>query len=615
LSSKRSLSEFGYTAEELEGIKGLLDLGYSVDGLIGIQGIEKTMEAYLTGDIKKRQGIQNVEVDSKKIIRNILSTTEPKQGDSTVLTIDVPFQQAVERSLEENIALIREEQIEQYNQYKDKEGPRLGKKAYKGIELEDIDLAESGAAVVLDVNTGEVLAMASYPSFDLNLFVKGMTKEEYKAYGFEDKELAPLLNRAVSSRGTPGSIFKMVTGLGALMEGQKDPSKGTILSERIDDEGLFYLDTTEKTSDAPNCWIYPSIHRHQNQTIVEGLQNSCNYYFYTLSYRMGISKLNEWGEKYGLTVRTGIELPGELAGQVGGQTILFDPGKPINMQASYMPRLVFDGPFGIVKILSKFAEDKGLNYDEEEIKAAAREIVYLMGIEWETRAGSKILVDGRDVAMGDHIRSILYKHLNITAPVANASNLVPEISSMLSQLMWKPINTIQTGIGQGYVQLTPLAVARYVAAIVNGGVVYEAQIVDKVIDKSGELVYDKQPVVYNTLDAPQEFLDKIKEGMSKVVSAEQGTAEKYFRNFKYKDDIGGKTGTAEVSDIDLENNSWFVCFAPYDKPKIAVVAYVPHGLSGGLSSYIAQDIVEFYLDREAMVAEQTIPVSDSLIGQ
>jgi penicillin-binding protein 2 len=128
------------------------------------------------------------------------------------------------------------------------------------------------------------------------------------------------------------------------------------------------------------------------------------------------------------------------------------------------------------------------------------------------------------------------------------------------------------------------------------------------------VLFDRAPVVFNTLDAPQEYLDAIKQGMKDVVET-GGTAEKYFRDYKYKNDMGGKTGTAEVSLIDLENNSWFVCFAPYENPEIAVVVYTPHGYSGGLSSLVAQDIITYYIDDSKLVAKQTIPLTNALVPE
>lgn len=623
----KNLTEFGFTEEQLKvkdaktgqqkEAKGLQDLGYSVEDLIGVDGVEKSMEAYLTGNTTDRQGKQDVEVDNMAIVKKVLSSTEPTQGDNLMLTIDVPLQQAAEESLAKNIPnVIRKEQLSLYEEGKDKSIKRGG---YKGLSIEDIKLADSGAAVVIDVNTGEILAMASYPSYDPNLFIQGITDKEFKELGYGDNELAPLLNRAVTSRGMPGSIFKMVTGLGALMEGQTDSKKGTTLNERITDLGE-YRAILAANGHGPKCWTkYPS--KHSNQTIVEGLMNSCDYYFYTLADRLGIELLDKWGEKYGLTEKTGIELPNEMVGQIGNQRVLYDPTKTLEKQATSVPMLVKKGKqYGLLTVLNKIASERGVQYSQQTISDTADALIALAGIEWKADANDRNILKYNGVAMGDYIRKILSQKMDIPSKSSVNNGWDRRISEVVSQLIWTKFMTATSGIGQGVVLITPVAVARYVASIVNGGTVYQAHIVDKVVDQSGQVVFDQQPEVYGTLGAPQEYLDKIMLGMSSVVSAEQGTAKKYFNKFKYKNSIGGKTGTAEVSEIDLENNSWFVCFAPYDKndssvkPKIAVVVYVPHGYSGGLSSYIAQDIVEFYLDREQQVAKQTIPESGSLVG-
>lgn len=609
LKSPRSLADFGFSDDKLNSIKGLQDLGYNVEDFIGAEGIEKTMEAYLTGNTTERQGKQVVEVDNKAVVKNVLSSTEPTQGDNVMLTIDVPLQQAVEESLAKNIpGRIREEQLTIYDQKKDIDTDKGG---YKGLSLEDIKLADSGAAVVINVKTGEILAMASYPSYDPNLFIQGMSDDEFKALHYDDKELAPLLDRAVSSRGIPGSIFKMVTGLGALMEGK------TSLDEQIDCN-YEYTDILAPNGKGPHCWTNKTW-QHQDQTIVEGLMNSCDYYFYTLADRLGISLLEKWGEKYGLTEKTGIELPNEATGQIGNQTVLYNPDKPIDKQATSLPLLVKNSKkYGLVTLLNTISEQRGVEYNEQTISDTADALVALAGITWHTDQGSNILKDDKDVTMGEHARNILEDKMNISTRSSHANGWDIQITSMVNQLIWSKYMTITSGIGQGVVLVTPVAVARYVAAIVNGGTVYEAHVVDKVVDQNGQVIFDQQPEVYGTLGANPEYLEKIMEGMGNVVK--DGTAEKYFRDYEYKDSIGGKTGTAEVTTIDLENNSWFVCFAPYKeddntvKPEIAVVVYVPHGYSGGLSSYIAQDIVKFYLDREKQVPQQPIPDSGSIVG-
>ena len=522
----------------------------------------------------------------------------------------------MEKSLADNIPKIHQKQVDDFNA--DRLKPEKSQK-YKDInDISDLNLAESGAAVVMKVDTGEVLAMASYPSFDLNLFTGGIDDDIYQA--MRKDPATPLFNKAIASRATPGSIFKMVTGLGALMEGQIDEKKGTTLSERITCEGTYTTDILD-IKNAPKCWKTHNYEvEHGNQGIVEGLEHSCNFYFYTLAGRMGIDLLNKWGDKFGLTSSTGIELPGELVGQIGGQKLLYDPSKDIDHQASAQPKLVMEtGPYSVANQIKAYAEGVGVTYTDDQVLDAAHEIVNLMGITWQAKKEGNITytVDEAGVTIGQHIRDILFDKLGISKKVS--SQLSSDISGVLTELQWTPTRTVATGIGQGITAVTPIAVARYVAAVVNGGTVYQANIVDKVVAQDGTVVLDKQPEVFDTLDAPQDFLDKIVEGMSSVVSAEEGTAADYFKDFQYTNQIGGKTGTAQVSKIDLENNSWFVCFAPYDKadptvkPEIAVVVYVPHGYQGALSTYVAQDIIKYYMDQKQIVAEQTIPDSNALV--
>jgi penicillin-binding protein 2 len=591
------------------GAPTLQDIGYSVDDLIGVNGVEKSMEAYLTGNRSSRQGKQVVEIDNMAVVQNVLSSTQPSQGDNVMLTIDLPLQQVVEKSLADNIPKIREAQIAAFND------PKNAKK-YEGKKLDELDLAESGAVVVMDVHSGDVLAMASNPSFDLNLFTGGIDEETYKALSTD--KTAPLFNKAIASKATPGSIFKMVTGLGALMEGELDPTRGTTLTETITCEGTYTKDIIN-LKDAPSCWKTHGYETaHANQDIVKGLEHSCNFYFYTLAGRMGIDLLDKWTEKFGLTSSTGIQLPGEAVGQVGSQKQMFNPYRDIDEQSSALPVLVWKtGQYSVVKLITDYAKGVERTFTEEEIEDAAKEIVYLMGISWHTDEDTGNTVDADKVTIGKHIRDILYDKLGISQKVS--VQLSRDIASSLSELMWTPALTVRTGIGQGITAVTPIAVARYISAIVNGGTVYQANIIDKIVAQDGTVVLDQQPEVFGTLDANPVYLEKLIEGMSSVVSAEEGTAQDFFSDWEYQLQIGGKTGTAQVSTTDLENNSWFVCFAPYSKedptvePEIAVVVYVPHGYQGGQSCKVARDILQYYLDQKKVVAEQTIPDSDSLV--
>ena len=577
----------------------MTDLGYSVDDLIGVTGIEASMESFLSGNSAKRQGKQVVEIDNMAVIQNVLSSTEPSQGDNVVLTLDISMQLALEESLAENIPKIKQDQIDEFNLDRLREER---KQKYKDIEsIDDVDLAETGAAVVMNVNTGEVLAIGSYPSFDLNLFTGGIDYDTFEA--LKDDKATPLFNKAVSSRGAPGSIFKMVTGLGGLMEGV------ITLTDQIDCLGDYTKYT--RYGKSPGCWTnYPS--QHQDQTIVEGLKHSCNYFFFTVADGLGVGRLNDWGDKFGLTSLTGIEIPGEVQGYIGNQEILYDNDYDEKNQKSSIPFLVKKR---IIETIQVIEEERDVTYDDVTKNETADALMYLAGLDWKTGEDDKTLMyDG--YPMGSYIRDILLEKLKVPLSVSAASQWYRDITDYINELRWTPILTINTGVGQGVTRLTPIAVARYVAALVNGGTVYEAHVVDKVLRQDGTVVFDQQPVVFDTLEAPDAYLQAIKEGMAEVVSLEDGgTAGKYFEDFKYKDDVGGKTGTAEVSEIDLENNSWFVCYAPKEKPEIAVVVYIPHGWSGGLSSIVAQDIVEYYLDGKKLVAEQNIPTVNSILPE
>lgn len=167
---------------------------------------------------------------------------------------------------------------------------------------------------------GRVLGMVSYPDFDLSYFDGGVISLSDWDKIREGND--PLYNRAISTKDSPGSIFKLVTSLAALAEGK------TTLTEPISCRGSF----TETDSSHPaSCWT-TDISEHQNQTVVEALKNSCNYYFYTMGYRLGAAKIYKWAAALGLTSKTNIELPGETTSFVGNQEMLYDPDVAIENQ-------------------------------------------------------------------------------------------------------------------------------------------------------------------------------------------------------------------------------------------------------------------------------------------
>jgi len=240
------------------------ELGYPMDSLVGKDGAEGAFESYLHGVDGKRVTVRSADGE---ILSSYL-TSEPKAGSDVVLTLDLNCQQVTEESLASEIAKINEE--------------RLRKSG-------DVQLAEGGAAVVIQVGTGDILAAASYPSFDLSSF--------YDSYAqLVEDPTRPMFNRALQGCYAPGSTFKAVTATAGLSEGVITPNT-TIYDKGIIDEYDGYTYT---------CWVYPGSHGTIN--VKEALQMSCNYFFYVTGRNVGIDALDSYASAYGLGQPTGIEL-------------------------------------------------------------------------------------------------------------------------------------------------------------------------------------------------------------------------------------------------------------------------------------------------------------------
>lgn len=253
--------------EEYDELK---DSGYGMNDIIGKDGIEKIMEKYLKGT----DGSQSVEQSIDGRTLKVLETREATPGNNVVLTIDLELQKVAEESLASTI------------QSMSKNPESYG--------------ASAGALAVVDVKNGDVLSIASYPTYNQNTF-----NEDYsKLLKNENK---PMWNRAIAGTYAPGSTFKMLTAVAALESGV------TTTDEIIVDEGIYrYYESSNYT---PACWIFTDTGRtHGPQNVTQALENSCNYYFYEVGRRMGIDTLAEYGKKFGLGEYTGIELTGESKG-------------------------------------------------------------------------------------------------------------------------------------------------------------------------------------------------------------------------------------------------------------------------------------------------------------
>ena len=261
------------------------ELGYNMNDKVGIDGVESAFESYLRGE----SGTLVQELDtSGRVISEYWytnsktgETDEPEPGDNVMLTLDLRLQEKVEEILANTI---------------------------ENLDSED---TEGGAVVVESVKDGEILAMASYPTFDLaNVYSNSTLYNEVK-----DNPLRPFTNRATQEFYYPGSTFKPLVAIAALEEGLTTPT------EEIEDTGSLELPEEEHYpygDSHPQCWIYRQYGgNHGWENLAEALRDSCNIYFYTLGHRLGIDKIDEYAAAFGLGEPTGIEVP-EVKGWVAG---------------------------------------------------------------------------------------------------------------------------------------------------------------------------------------------------------------------------------------------------------------------------------------------------------
>lgn len=251
---------------------------YALDAKVGRDGAELAFEKYLHGS----DGEAHVTTTPAGTVVSTVYAKEPEPGDQVYLTIDIRMQEATERALEAGVVRLQTKR-DQTNE----EALAIG--AADKVR-EDI---QGAAAVVVDVKSGEPLAIASYPTFNLTTFL-----DDYdELLSDPDK---PLFNRALMGAYAPGSTFKPCTAIAALSEGVI--TTGT----RIKCQGVFtkYIDYGY----APECWIYQQHMLHGNDNVSEAIRDSCNYFFYTVSDSLGIEKMDVYAKAFGLGESTGIEL-------------------------------------------------------------------------------------------------------------------------------------------------------------------------------------------------------------------------------------------------------------------------------------------------------------------
>ena len=556
--------------------------GYALNDKIGLDGVEWSMESWLTACITERQGSWVVERDSNGKITRYLSYTAPQDGNTVKLTLDVNMQRVAETAIAANVNAVRtlQEDTVQSGSWLETKSAKLANRDWVRYPIQ---LADTGVLLVMDVETGNLLASAQYPTYDLNAMVAGGASA--REIVMDERNL--LMNYATQTRAEPGSIFKMCTGLAALTN---SAVTGFTVDTRISDGGKFKVYTTNE-NEAPTCWTnYPQNHR--DQTIVEGLSNSCNFFFYTLaSFLYGQNGehasdqlLYKYAAKMGLTSKTGIELPGELRSIVGNQQNLYDTTVSLSEQVTDTPIIVANS---IKTHLINYGASYGIQYDTARLDRAIKQ---LMDMAIET--GSDYWVT--------NARPILMSELNMSRTMVMQRALMSDLWIYLNTIKWGGSQEIQVGIGQSITLLTPVAVVRYLGALAKGNV-WNVNIIDSIISPDGEILSAKEPSLFNYLEDALPYLPYIHDGMEGVVD-DGGTAVRYFRNWKYRASewIMGKTGTSQVTiggiKLDVENNAWFICLAPQDDPKIAVVSFIPNGYAGAHATQAARDFIGWYLD-------------------
>lgn len=242
------------------------DRGYLMDDTIGLSGAEAAFEQYLRGT----DGKQMISVNSDGKITGEYYSVEPRSGYTVELTIDLDLQQSVEDALASAVESLN---------------------AKDGLD------SRGAAAAVVKVGTGEILSLASYPTFDLSTW-----RQDYAELSSDPA--TPMLNRAASSAYAPGSTLKPATAVAALESGATTPS------ETLFDTGYWKYPSTTWNG-GTWCWKHSG---HGKVNATTAITNSCNYYFAEMGYRMGLDTLNEYYSAFGLGEPTGIEI-GEKTGR------------------------------------------------------------------------------------------------------------------------------------------------------------------------------------------------------------------------------------------------------------------------------------------------------------
>lgn len=562
---------------------------YSPNDIIGKTGVEESFEDTLRG----QNGIKRVEVDVLGNTTKILDEKKPIPGDNIYLTMDLNLQKFSEQALKQTL-----EKIQVGGTYESPWGNyKFGINKKKGKPYNN---ATSGAVVVLNVKTGEVLASVSYPAYDPNLFATGISNTDWMSlFPENDKDpLAPrpLYNVATQTAVQPGSTFKMVTALAAL-------DKGLSPTKKIRDMGYVELGIGTKPF---GCWIWnQSRGTHGYENMYEALRDSCNYYFYSLAFgrnprtgenigvKLEIEDIVNLSKQLGLNDKTGIEIniPAETSGGVP------DPQRKI-INTKYLLKS------DLQKNIQNYLKE-GIVLDDYEIADIIEDIVSWTELE-------------EPLTRGEVIRRLNAFGIEPEKKLPDKKEgLADKIKySYLNQAGWNISDTLNVTIGQGQNSYTPMQMANYIATISNGGYRHTVTLIDNIKNyNNSRTILEKNNESERIELNDYKSLDHIKQGMLAV--SNDSSMRKVFGNLPVK--VGSKTGTAQKSGINpstgetFDDFTWFVAFAPYDDPEIAVASVIFQGGSGGYAGPMTRDIIAEYLGLNAVGTKESLPFKSSLV--
>ncbi|OFJ70450.1 penicillin-binding protein [Anaerococcus sp. HMSC065G05] len=546
------------TDEEVE--KYVKKDSYLRDEIVGKTGIEESYQDTLRG----KNGKSIVTVDSSGNRIETLSKTPSEPGNDVYLSIDANLQAQAEKSLSKVLESIRT--------------GKTYESEYGNFNTSEIaPYSTNGAVVVSNVKTGEVLAMASYPSYDPNLFSTGISSSDWDSLQVDDDSSVlaarPMLNVASQTAVMPGSTFKLVTSLAALEKG---------LNPQMTNYCNGFMDIGSRRF---SCLIWSTTGgNHGEENLYDAIRDSCNYYFYclalgenpstgkSLGFKLELSDVKKAASTLGLDETSGIEIniPQESSGNIPSVE------KKLEVTKSLMKKY-------LDKNIKKYLK-KNVKKTKSDIENDKNELVKLA--DNPNSINRKKLIEMID-KMG-------YEPLEIKKD--DRAGLADTLKfTYLNQAKWDITDMLNIVIGQGQNSYTPLQMNRVISTISNGGYLNKYTLIKEVTNhNSKDILYQNQVKHKKISIKDGKYLEDIKYGTLLV-------AQNNAILNRMPLEVGVKTGTAEVEGKNPDGSgydpyAWMIGFAPYDDPEIAISIILTQGGTSFNVSPIFRDIVCKYFD-------------------